>query len=68
MPPKKAPLHETEIALIRRWIAEGAMDDTPANAKQRFDAEHPPRLSAPAGDHVARLFAGWITARRRRIS
>ena len=32
MPPKKAPLHETEIALIKRWVAEGAKDDTPANA------------------------------------
>src|SRR5438034_6971793 len=29
MPPKKKPLHEMEIALIKRWIAEGANDDTP---------------------------------------
>lgn len=42
MPPKKAPLAEKEIALIARWIAEGAKDDTPPNARQRFDAEHPP--------------------------
>lgn len=42
MPPKKAPLLEGEIALIRRWIAEGATDDTPPNARQRFDSEHPP--------------------------
>ena len=47
MPPKKKPLHEVEIALIRRWIAEGAKDDTPENAKQRFDAEHPPVYSQP---------------------
>jgi WD40 repeat protein len=47
MPPKKAPLHDTEIALIKRWIAEGAKDDTPANAKTRFDAEHPPIYSRP---------------------
>jgi len=47
MPPKKAPLHEIEIALIKRWIAEGAKDDTPENAKQRFDAEHPPIYSRP---------------------
>src|SRR5688500_116545 len=47
MPPKKAPLHETEIALVKRWIAEGAKDDTPANAKQRFDAEHPPTYVRP---------------------
>ncbi len=45
MPPKKAPLHEMEIALIKRWIAEGAKDDTPENAKQRFDTDHPPVYS-----------------------
>jgi WD40 repeat protein len=42
MPPKKAPLADAEIALVRRWIAEGAVDDTPPNARQRYDAEHPP--------------------------
>ena len=47
IPPKKAPLHESEVALIKRWIAEGAKDDTPENAKQRFDAEHPPIYSRP---------------------
>jgi WD40 repeat protein/mono/diheme cytochrome c family protein len=47
MPPKKAPLAEKDIALIKRWIAEGAKDDTPENAKQRFDAEHPPIYSRP---------------------
>lgn len=45
MPPKKKPLHELEIGLIRRWVAEGAIDDTPANARQRFDKEHPPLYS-----------------------
>ena len=47
MPKKKPPLAEKEIALIRRWVAEGAVDDTPANAKQRFDAEHPPVYARP---------------------
>lgn len=47
MPPKKAPLVETEIALIRRWISEGARDDTPENARQRIDAEHPPIYTRP---------------------
>jgi hypothetical protein len=42
MPKGQAPLHELEIGLIRRWIAEGAADDTPANAKARYDMEHPP--------------------------
>ncbi len=47
MPRKRPPLPDKEIALIRRWIAEGAIDDTPANAKQRFDADHPPVYSRP---------------------
>jgi WD40 repeat protein/mono/diheme cytochrome c family protein len=47
MPPKKAALVEKEIALIRRWISEGAADDTPANARQRIDAEHPPIYHRP---------------------
>lgn len=45
MPPKKKPLAEAEVALISRWVAEGAKDDTPPNARQRFDAEHPPVYS-----------------------
>jgi WD40 repeat protein len=47
MPPKKAPLFEKDIVLIRRWIAEGAADDTPANARQRIDADHPPIYHRP---------------------
>jgi WD40 repeat protein/mono/diheme cytochrome c family protein len=47
MPRKKPPLAEKEIALIRRWVAEGAVDDTPVNAKQRIDAEHPPVYARP---------------------
>ena len=47
MPPKKAPLPDKELALIRRWIAEGATDDTPPNAKQRYDAAHPPIYERP---------------------
>ncbi len=42
MPKKKSPLSSGDIQLIRRWIAEGAVDDTPPNARQRFDPEHPP--------------------------
>ena len=47
MPRKKPPLGEKEIALIRRWVGEGAVDDTPANAKQRFDAGHLPVYARP---------------------
>ena len=42
MPPKKAPLAEKDIARIRKWIAEGAKNDTPENARQKIDATHPP--------------------------
>ena len=47
MPPKKAPLADKDLAIIRRWIAEGAIDDTPANAKQRVSAGHPPVYLRP---------------------
>lgn len=47
MPKEKPPLHETQIAMIRRWIAEGAKDDTPASANPVYDADHPPVYKAP---------------------
>jgi WD40 repeat protein len=47
MPPKKAPLSAEELQLISRWIAEGAADDTPLNARQRHDADHPPVYQRP---------------------
>ena len=40
MPKKKDPLHEVEIALITRRISEGAKDDTPENARQRYDQDN----------------------------
>ncbi len=42
MPKGAKPLHEVEIELIAKWIAEGAVDDTPENAKARYDMENPP--------------------------
>src|SRR5437870_5621451 len=42
MPEGKKPLDADDIELIRKWIAQGAVDDTPANAVERYDAEHPP--------------------------
>ncbi len=47
MPKGKSPLAEDEVALIRSWIQQGAVDDTPADAKQHFDADHPPVYSRP---------------------
>jgi WD40 repeat protein/mono/diheme cytochrome c family protein len=42
MPPDKPPLADSEIALIRRWIEQGAKDDTPENARRKYDMDHPP--------------------------
>ena len=47
MPQKADPLHETEIALINKWVSEGAIDDTPEGAKQKFTAENPPEYIQP---------------------
>ena len=47
MPKEKKPLAESEIALVRKWIEQGATDDTPASAKQQYDMEHPPVYSRP---------------------
>ena len=49
MPPKGDPLHASQVALIRKWVTEGAQDDTPASAKAHYDMEHPPvYVTAPA--------------------
>ena len=46
--PKNAPsLHESEIALISKWIAEGAKDDTPKSLSTPIDADHPPTYTRP---------------------
>jgi WD40 repeat protein/mono/diheme cytochrome c family protein len=47
MPKNKPALPADELTLITRWIAEGANDDTPANAVQRIDADHPPTYLRP---------------------
>ncbi|MEZ6045071.1 MAG: c-type cytochrome domain-containing protein [Planctomycetaceae bacterium] len=47
MPKGKPALHETEIALIKTWIAQGAKDDSPENRLAKFDSEHPPLYSLP---------------------
>jgi WD40 repeat protein/mono/diheme cytochrome c family protein len=47
MPKGKDPLPEKDVALVRRWIAEGAKDDTPTTARDPVDAEHPPVYNLP---------------------
>jgi WD40 repeat protein/mono/diheme cytochrome c family protein len=43
MPKGAPPLKDVQVELIRRWIAAGAPDDTPASAQPVVDAEHPPK-------------------------
>src|SRR5690606_14480661 len=38
---------ESELALIRRWIEQGAANDTPENARQRYDMDNPPVYTRP---------------------
>ena len=47
MPPKGDPLTPYELALVTRWIEQGAKDDTPENAKLRYDKDHPPQYAVP---------------------
>ncbi|MGZ0173654.1 MAG: DUF1549 domain-containing protein [Planctomycetales bacterium] len=47
MPRGKKPLHKAEIELIRKWIAQGAKNDTPENADVRYDLDHPPVYTLP---------------------
>src|SRR5437763_549797 len=44
-PPTRPALREVE--LVRRWVAEGAKDDTPPTAKDPVDAAHPPAYALP---------------------
>lgn len=46
MPKNQKPLPKEDVELIRRWIAEGAKNDTPV-IKDPIDTEHPPVYSSP---------------------
>src|SRR5436305_8806904 len=47
MPKGKTPLQDFEVATLKAWIEQGAEDDTPADARKHYDAEHPPTYSRP---------------------
>jgi WD40 repeat protein len=48
MPRGKEPLTQRDVAIVQRWIAQGAIDDTPASAKLlAVDADHPPVYDLP---------------------
>jgi WD40 repeat protein len=47
MPKDGQPLAAEQIALLRRWVAEGANVDA-EHDRPRFDADHPPTYAKPA--------------------
>jgi mono/diheme cytochrome c family protein len=47
MPKGKDPLSAADVELIKKWIAQGAKDDTPPNAREVVDAAHPPAYFLP---------------------
>jgi len=47
MPKGATALTSGQVDLIRRWIAEGATDDTPASTEPVIDMQHPPTYTAP---------------------
>jgi len=47
MPLKAEPLKPEQVALISRWISEGAKDDTPQSVSDTISAENPPKYTSP---------------------
>lgn len=47
MPKGKDPLSDRDVAVIKRWIQEGATDDTPPSAGPAIDKDHPPVYTLP---------------------
>ena len=47
MPKNKDPLSARDVEVIEKWIAQGANDDTPTNAREVVDADHPPIYVQP---------------------
>lgn len=64
MPQGKDPLTERDVTLIKKWIEQGAKDDTPASAKlPTVDAEHPPIYTqAPVINAIAYSRDGALLA------
>jgi WD40 repeat protein len=47
MPKGRDPLSERDVALIKKWIAQGAKDDAPSSAREAVDEKHPPVYLLP---------------------
>ncbi|MBS0264806.1 MAG: hypothetical protein JSS02_22920 [Planctomycetes bacterium] len=63
MPKNAPPLPKAQVELIRRWVQEGAKDDTPAEVQDTISPEHPPVYhSAPVISAVAYSPDGQLLA------
>jgi WD40 repeat protein len=47
MPKDRPPLEEADVAKVRQWIVEGAVDDTPPAERVTIDMDHPPTYALP---------------------
>ena len=47
MPPIGPAMTGEEVDLVKRWIVQGATDDTPPSARDSIDADHPPIYAVP---------------------
>ncbi|HVC93175.1 MAG TPA: c-type cytochrome domain-containing protein [Pirellulales bacterium] len=47
MPKGADPLKPELVELLKRWIVEGAVDDTPPSSEAPIDMQHPPVYSQP---------------------
>jgi len=47
MPKEGEPLSASDVTLIKRWINQGAADDTPASSAAVVDMQHPPVYTRP---------------------
>jgi WD40 repeat protein len=47
MPRNLPPLPDRDVALIKKWIAQGAKDDTPVSDRVVIDMDHPPTYLLP---------------------
>jgi len=59
MPKGKTPLADMEVALLKTWIEQGAQDDTPADVRPHYDAEHPPVYSRAPVNFFFGFLARW---------
>ena len=66
MPKDKPPLSTAELEIIRKWVAQGAVDDTPAPPASGT-TRTTRRSTPPAGHRRARLLARRHAAGRRRL-